>query len=245
MPEFDENKALAILLTDLGKKKRTENLLKIAEYCVYLRDRYGTWSELAKRVNISDERAHISAEMLREFGAILELPDEVKQMIKDNLIISVDIAYRISLLEQKSDKISLASTVVDKKLPASDVRAIVEYKMKNPNVTIDQATQRVLESKSKVVMHHIVIMELSETTLAALRKEAEKSRQSPENLTFAILGKKWNRDRILSFGMRGGDIILKLSEDGFKALQQKARISSVELKDLAENLIRNALQGTK
>jgi len=243
--QFDEVKALAILVTNLGKKKRSENLLKIAEHCTRLKEHYNSWTELAKRIKISDDRAHISAEMLREFGAILILPDEVKQMVKDDLITSVDTAYRISRLEHETDQISLAKAAVEKKLSASDVRAIVEYKTKNPNIAIDQAIQRVLESKAKVVTHHIVIMELTATTLETLRKQAEKSRQTVEKLTLEILEKKWNRDWLLSFGMRGSDIILKLSEEGFKTLQQEARSSRVELKDLAEKLIRKALGDTR
>jgi hypothetical protein len=243
--EFDENQAFAILLTNLGKKKRTVNLLKIAEYCMRLKERYGSWTELAKRIKISDERAHISAEMLREFGAVLRLPDEVKEMIKDNLITSVDTAYRISRLERDADKIILARAVVEKKLSASDVRAIVEYKLTNPNAAIERAVQRVLESKPKVVTRHIVIMELSPKTLEDLQKQAEKLRQTPDNLALMILSKKLKKKWILSFGMRGSDIIVKLSEDGFKALQQEAKVLHAQLKDVAENLIRNAFQSTR
>ena len=130
-------------------------------------------------------------------------------------------------------------------MTSSDVRDTIAYKIANSEVSIEKAIQRVLESKKKIVTHHIVIMELYETTLQSLRKEAEKLRQTLDNLALTILSNKWNKEWILSFGIRGSDIVVKLSEDGFKALQQEARASHVQLKDLAENIIRNALQGTK
>jgi len=241
LPKFDENEAFAILLTNLGKKKRTENLLKIAEYCVRLKERYGSWTELSKRIKISDERAHISPEMLREFGAILDLSEEVKMMIQKDMITSVDTAYRISRLKSKKDQIELANAVIKRKMSASDVRAVVEYKTKSRNIPVNEVVQRILESKTKVVTHHLIIMELQMNTYETLKREAQKRGQTAESLAFRILGEKWNKNEILSFGMRGSDIILKLAEDKFKALQQEARALHIELKDLAENLIRKAL----
>ena len=242
MSEFDEVKTLAILLTNLGKKKRSENLLKIAEYCVRLKERYNSWIELAKIIKISDDRAHISAEMLREFGTIVALPDDIKEMIRENLITSVDAAYRISRLENENDQKILAQATVDKNLSASDVRAIVEYKTKNPNVNMDQAIKRVLESKGKVVTHHIVIMELTEKTVETLKEEAEKLKQPVDKFVFEMLKKVWNKDWLLSFGMRDSDIILKVSDEGFKALQQEAKKFYVELKDLAEKIVQKELR---
>lgn len=242
MSEFDEVKAFAIIITNLGKKKRSENLLKIAEICARLKERYNSWTKLAKMIKISDDRAHISAEMLREFGMILTLPDDIKEMIRENLITSVDVAYRISLLENEDDQRILAKVTVDKKLSASDVRAIVEYKTKNPNVNMDQAINRVLESKGKVVTHHIVIMELTGKTVGTLKEKAEKLKQPVDKFAFEILKKVWNKDWLLSFGMRNNDIILKLSDEGFRALQQEAKKFHVELKDLAEKLIQKELK---
>ena len=237
MSESDEVKSLAILIVNLGKKKRNENLFKIAEHCIKLKERYNSWTKVAKMIKISDKRSHISAEMLREFGAIYTLPDEVKQMIKDGLITSVDIAYRLSLLKDKDAQISLAKIAVDKKLSASDIRAIIEYKLKNEDVTIEEATQRVLESKPKVVSRHIVIMELSDETVENLKKRAEKLKQPIDKLVFDLISRKWNKNWLLSFGMRDSDIIIKVSEEGFRVLQQEAKELQVEMKDLANTII--------
>ena len=236
--EFDEVKAFTTLLTNLGKKKRTANLLEIAEYCGRLRKRYGSWAKLAERIQISEQRPHISSEMLREFGSILTLPNEVKQSIRNNMITSVDICYRISKLENTQDQKALATAVVDQKLSTSEVRAIVEYKLNNPSVTMEHTIKRVLESKAKVVTHHIVIMELRNETFRILKEKADALMTTPKDLALAILREKIKPEWIVSFEVRGSDLFLRVLEDGFKVLEKKAEKMDIELKDLADKLIR-------
>jgi hypothetical protein len=87
-------------------------------------------------------------------------------------------------------------------------------------------------------------MELSKTTLEALNKQAEKLRQTSDSLAITMLSKKWSREWILSFGIRGGDFIIKISEEGFRALQKSAQNANVSLKDLADKELRNLLSAT-
>ena len=239
-PEFDEVKAFATLVTNLGKKKRTENLLKLAQYCVDLKKLYGSWAKLAERIKISEERSHISPEMLREFGAVMELPEEVKEMVKNNMITSVDIAYRISRLENSEDQLCIAKTVVQQGLSTSDVRAIVEYKTKNPHVALEDATERVIKSKTEVVTRHVVIMELQKNTFDKLREKAKAMKINISNLVLSMLRARVKAEWILSFGIRGTDVIMKLSEDGFKAFKREAQVLKVPLKDVADEVIKEA-----
>lgn len=236
--EFRETQELAKTLVNVKTKKRLEPAHITGERLKRLYKFYGSW-------DVVGEKLDISREMIREFTETTKLPPEVKKLFEDNTMFNVDVAYRITKLERDEDKISLAKALFDHNMTSSDVRDTIAYKIANSEVSIEKAIQRVLESKKKIVTHHIVIMELHETTLQSLRKEAEKLRQTLDNLALTILSNKWNKEWILSFGIRGSDIVVKLSEDGFKALQQEARASHVQLKDLAENIIRNALQGTK
>lgn len=236
--EFDEVKAFTTLLTNLGRKKRTANLLEIAEYCGFLKERYGSWARLAERIQISENREHISSEMLREFGSILTLPDEVKQMIRDNKITSVDVCYRISKLTNSEDQKALAAAVVDQGISSSDVRAAVEYKLNNPDVSVEHAARRVLESKTKVVTHHVVIMELRSETFTALKEKADALVATPKKIALEILTEMMKPEWIVSFGIRGNDLFLRVVEDGYKALDKTAEKMKVELKDLADALIR-------
>jgi len=240
-PEFDEIKAFATLVTNLGKKKRTENLLKLAQYCVDLKKLYGSWAKLAEKIKISDARSHISSEMLREFGAVMELPEEVKEMVKNNVITSVDIAYRISRLKNSEDQARLAKAVAQQSLSTSDVRAVVEYKTKSPYVTLEDAIERVIKSKTKVVTRHVVIMELQKNTFDKLRNEAKAMKINIDDLALSMLRARVKNDQILSFQMRGIDIIMKLSEDGFNAFRKEAQSSKVPLKDIADKVIKEAL----
>jgi len=242
--EFDENEAFAILLTNLGKTKRNANLLTIAECCVRLKERYGSWGKLAKRIVINNKRAHIDEETLREYGTIVGLPDEIKRLIKDGKIASMDKAFRISCLKGREDQIKLAKAIIQNNLSTSDVRAIVEYKTKNPDIALEQAIDRVLDSKTRVVTYHIVIMELRTETLEALRKEAKNVKKTLEDLVFIILSERWKKNWIISFGMRGNDLIFKLSENGFRTLQKMAKTMHLQLKDLADNELRCKLSVT-
>jgi hypothetical protein len=241
-PEFDEVKAFATLITNLGKKKRTENLLKLAEYCVHLKKLYGSWARLAEKIRINDVRPHISPEMLREFGVVVDLPEEVKEMIKNKLITSVDVAYRISRLKNSEDQTLLAKKIIQERLNTSDVRAIVEYKTKNPHVTLEGAAERVIRSKAKVVIRHIAIMELQKDVVNRLRQEAKAMKVNMNDLVLSILRARVKTTFILSFGMRGTDIIMKLSDDGFHAFKKEAQILKVPLKDVANKMIKEALK---
>jgi len=232
--EFDENEAFAILLTNLGKTKRNKNLLIIAECCVRLKERYGSWGKLAKKIVINNNRAHIDEETLREYGTIVTLPGEIKQLIEDGKITSMDKAFRISTLDERKDQIALAKAIVQRNLYTSDVRAIVEYKKKNPGVTLKQTIDRVLASKTRFVTYHVIVMELQKKTVEALKKEAKNLKKTSEELIFMMLNERWKKTWIISFGMRGDDIIFKLSEDGFRTLQKMAETMHIQLKDLAD-----------
>jgi ParB-like chromosome segregation protein Spo0J len=226
----------------LGKKKRLGNLLEIAEACRYLKELYGSWPKVAKRINICEDREHISAEMIREFGLLLKLPEEVKRMIKENKITSVDIGYWLSLLRNPEDQISLAREILNQGLKSKDVRAIVRYKNTNPDVSIEEAMRRVLKSKTRVVKHHIVIMELQDETLQALQEGAKKTNSTPEDLAIKMMKKQLKPEWIVSFRMHEKDIFIRLLEKGFQALKEEAKRLNVPLKDLADSLIQNQMR---
>jgi len=233
--EFDEAKELAMTLVNVKTRKRLEPAHTTGERLLRLYKLYGAWDAVEKKLDISSE-------MRREFTETTKLPQKVKKIFEDNYMFHVDIEYRITKLKEDEDKTRLAKAIVDQNLTSLDVRDIVTYKIANSEASIEKAIQRVLESKTKVVTHHVVVMELDKKTLADLENEKEKLKRPLEDLALASLSKGLNKEWILSFGMRGGDIIVKLSEEGFKELQKKARSSGVQLKDLANLLIKNGLR---
>jgi hypothetical protein len=236
MIEFQETQELAKTLVNVKTKKRLEPAHITGERLKRLHEFYRSW-------DIVGEKLDLNREMIREFTeTTAKLPPTVKKLFEDNSMFKVDIAYRITELEKDEDKTGLARAVVSNSLSSADVRDIVAYKTANSGVSIPEAISRVLESKKRTVTHHIVIMELSETALQSLRREAERRGQTLDNIALTIIGKKWNKAGILSFGISGSDIVIKLTEDGFKTLQQEARASHLQIKDLAENLVRSALR---
>jgi len=230
MTEFNEAKELATSLVNVKTKKRSEPAHVTGDRLIRLHQFYGSW-------DVVREKLDISGEMLREFTETTKkLPKDAKKLFEDNSMFKVDVAYRITKLNSNEDMTSLAKTILDQKLTSLDVRDIVAYKIANSELSMEEAIRRVLESKKKVVTHHVVIMELGKGTLESL----EKSKQAVDVLVLAILKKELKKEWILSFGMRGTDIIVKLSEEGFKELQKKTHSSGVALKDFANHVIQKS-----
>jgi len=232
MTEFHEAKELATSLVNVKTRKRSEPAHVTGERLIRLYEFYGSW-------NAVSEKLDISREIIREFTETTKkLPKEAKKLFEDNSMFNLDVAYRITKLNNAEDIICLAKNIVEKGLTSLDVRDIVAYKISNSHVSIDEAILRVLGSKKKVVTHHIVIMELEKNTLDRLKE----LKRSVDDTVLAMLEKEWKKESLLSFGMRGSDIIIKLSEEGYRELQKKANSSGVALKDFANYIIQNGLK---
>lgn len=231
--ELTEEKALAILASNLKRKKRNVDMITIAECINYLKELYGSWGEVTRR-------ADVSYEMLREFRATLELPDEVKRLVKARMIDSVEVAEEISKLDGAERQIKLAENFVRQKLTTKDVRDTVQYAKANPNLPIEKCIQRVLASKPVVEKRYMVVMELRNSTLQTLKKEAEKLSLSTEDLVGSIV-EDLRVENLIACDTRGKIIAITVGEDGLMALKGKARKLNVDLEELAETIVENWL----
>lgn len=236
--EFREAKELATALTNVKTKKRLEPAHVTAERLERLYRFYKSW-------DILGEKLDVSREMLREFAATKKLPEGVKRLLEANNIFNVDIAYRITKLRDDQDKLGLTKALIENDLTSSDVRDIIAYRTANPEISMEKATQRVLESKNKTVTHHIIIMELSEAAFEALKKKAEKKEETSESLVLKLLARKWSKEQLLSVTMRGSDLIIKVSEGTYEGLRRRAENSNVKLKDLADFELQKMLVTTE
>lgn len=231
--EKTEEKALAILASNLKRKKRTVDMITIAECINYLKELYGSWREVTRR-------ADVSYEMLREFRATLELPDEVKRLVKARMIDSVEVAEEISKLDGAERQIELAKNFVSQKLTTKDIRDTVQYAKANPNLSIEKCVRRVLASKPVVEKRYMVVMELRNSTLQTLRKEAEKLSLTTEDLVKSIV-EDLKVENLISCETRGKIIAITVGEGGLTALKGKARKLNVDLEELAETIVENWL----
>lgn len=230
--KLTEEKALAILASNLKRKKRNVDMLTISECIDYLRELYGSLREV-------ERRAGVSSEMLREFLLVKKLVERLPNLqrrIELREIDSVEVVEEIWKVKGIERQKELVENIARLKLATKDVRSVVQYVNASPNLSIENCIRRVLESKAIVEKRFMVVMELKNSTLEGLRKEAEKLSVSVEDLARSILENLKIKD-IISYDMRGKLIALTVLEDGLKVLKEKAKELKIALEDLAETII--------
>lgn len=170
MKSLDETTALAILFANTKRKKRTADLVSVAEACQYLAELYESKKAVAERVGLS-------AEMVREFLAILHLPTEVKDMIRSRQIDRLDVAYRIAQLNDADKQLQMAKEVRDVK--TEDVRDIARL-TRRTGLPAEEAKRRVLESKIKGL--HVFIIDFDDMEYRKITDYARAKRMNPAQL---------------------------------------------------------------
>lgn len=176
MRKLDEVTALAIVFASTKRTKRSVDLITVAESLEYLVGLYkGSVKDVAEKVGLSTE-------MIREFRRLLKLPEEVRKLIASRQIDRVDVAYRISMLEDPAQQIAAAKKVAG--LPSKDVRDILRL-MQKANLSAEESRRMVLESKPKNL--HIFVMDLDDETYAAIIEEAKSRDTDPAELAKRII----------------------------------------------------------
>lgn len=161
---LDENKALAIIFANTKRKKRTADLITVAEAFEYLFQLYGSQKELSRKVNLSTE-------MIREFRKILTLPFEVKQMIRNKVIDSQDIAYRISKIKDPPKQIQTAKQILQ--MPSKDVRDM-ELLISNTGLTPNKSKKQVIESRLKGL--HVFMIDFEDGEYEEILEQSRKAK---------------------------------------------------------------------
>lgn len=170
MKELDEQTALALLFGNTKRKRRTKDLISIAEACKYLVGVYGSQRILGEKVGLSSE-------MVREFLKILTLPQEVQEMIRCRKIDSIDVAYQISMLDTSKKQVEAAKQVAD--LQTNDVRDIRRL-ITSAGLSANESKKKILESKLR--RFHLFIVDLDDTQYSAIVEQAKKRKANPSDL---------------------------------------------------------------
>jgi hypothetical protein len=234
MPTEEED--LATLIVNLKTRRKKEDLLKIAESCKRLRELYGSYTKVARKVGLN------SGEMIREFEALLKLPKDVKRLIRTGKLQSVVAGYWISKMKRsEQDKVKLALILVKQKLTAHDVRDIVSFANGVPDEPIEECVKKVLESKM-VEKQYLFSMKLEDAALQILRQNAKMLGTTPESLAKRIIQEIAEPKNIVLFEIRNNLIIIRVREEGFRALNKTAKDLKVGFEDLAEILVKTRLQ---
>ncbi len=178
MNEIDEEKMLARLYLNLkGAKKKQDNWFDIAQDCKQLRDYYGSAKKVADKIGVSYE-------LIRALLKLTALPDEVKELIKDDKIL-FDVAQRIARINGNERRVEVARAVVG--LSAHDARDLIQYAKKYPKEPLDNFKKRVTEGKDRIEKVNLAIIPLKEEIYSYLKAEGQKNNVSPEKLILLIL----------------------------------------------------------
>lgn len=177
MKVLDEETALAILFANTKRKKRTDDLLTIAKACEYLINlsKYGSQKAVAKTIGISSE-------MIRQFLSALKLPDEVRELVSERKIDSVDVVKEIAAIKDPLEQIAVAHAFVNSlSKDARDIKRLV----KNISFPVEEAKKMVLDAKPKGL--HIFVMDFDDEMYQAILTHAKISKVKPVELVRKIV----------------------------------------------------------
>jgi len=177
MKALDEQRALAIVFANTKRKKRTEDLVTIAEAFDHLVKLYGSRRAAARKVGLS-------AEMVREFLKILSLSAEVKQLVRTRKIDRLDVAYKISILPNREEQIKAARQSVG--LSTDDVRDVKRL-MSSAGMSAEESKKKVLESRLRGL--HLFVMDFDDEQYKQLMSQAREERMDPAELVKQVVSR--------------------------------------------------------
>jgi len=167
MKDLDENTALAVLFANTRRKRRTTDLISVAEACHYLKGLYRSQRAVAEKVGLSSE-------MIREFLALRSLPGEIKSMVRAREIDRLDVAYRIAMIRDPARQLDMAKKVATE--PTKDVRDIARL-LGATDLSVEESRERVRESKFKGL--HIFVIDFDDEEYRTISARAQSLRVKP------------------------------------------------------------------
>jgi len=136
---------------------------------------YGSQKAVAERVGLSSE-------MVREFRKVLTLPQEVQDMLRTRQIDRLDVAYRISMLNDPDEQVRVARETAG--LPTEDVRDVGRV-VSTAGLSAEAARKKVLESKLEGL--HVFVLDFDDQQYRAIVERANVSKTPPPELVKQVV----------------------------------------------------------
>lgn len=161
----DEETDLAILIANLKGTKKKDWFATASACRRQLRRCQNSYKKVAKQVGVHQET-------IREVDSINDLPIKAQQILLSDGK-GLDKAYRISTkIEGAKKQVEIAKVVTD--LSAHDARKVIEYVVRNPELSIRRCKEKIMKAKTTVEKIFAVFVSLNESDFKKLK---EKSRQ--------------------------------------------------------------------
>lgn len=230
MGEIELNlKILAKIGKGTKRKKREINDLEIAEEINSLYKKYNSLDKVASLLKLSPE-------MVRQIKSLTTLENEVKKLYSSGALKGYDIGYRISKLQGK-DQVILAKYIVDKNLFSDDVRAIVKYKIDNPEIPIEEVINKVIQSKDQQI--YIAYLGIEKNIFEKFLSKI-KNRDATRAVR-SIFKRVVPSEFITTFELNGRVVIIKVTREGLREMRRKTKELKVPLAKLADALVKEYL----
>jgi len=182
MSRLSEDKALAIVFANTRRKKRTENLMTVAEAFEHLAQQCGSQKSVAEKVGLSSE-------MVREFRRLLGLPPEIQELVRSRKIDRLDVAYRLSMVSDPEEQLKMAREAAG--LITDDLRDLRHLVQAGSDT---RKSKRVLE-RSKLRDLNVFVLDFEHSDYAEIRAHARKAATEPAQLLKDIITRWLRRHR--------------------------------------------------
>ena len=202
------DRALALLISSTKRRNRHVSLIEVGEALETAKSHLGTLSAVGERIGLSGK-------MLGQFSKVNQLCEEVRDLVADRTIDSVDMVAHLARLNDK-DQAEVSSRCVSDRWGTNDVRAFVELRKNNPISSSQEIGDKVFSSKTK-----------HEFAFEFVRRGA-----SDVDSIKANLEKYLPRDAIKSVEIHGSKGIVVVDSSGHDAMKREAKVRNVPIRNL-------------
>lgn len=184
---MDKDEALSICFANL-KGSKDKDLLATAHALQFLKDlpEYGSNEKVGAAVGVSRE-------IVREFVGLLRLPKQVWPFFADKKL-GLDQGRRLGQVHKRRPKAVMETAQALIKLNEADSRALVEYIMNRPELSVAEAKRTVLDARTVTEREYHVIALLNEEQYRVLKRKAVARKVPVDQLVTAIVA-DWLRGR--------------------------------------------------
>ncbi len=176
---FNRSTALAVCFANL-KGSRDKDLLRTAHALKYLKGLPDVKSN--ERVA---EQVGVSAEIVRQFIALLDLPPSIQGRI-DQKTLGLEQGRRLWQLQRSRPDIVEDAAEAMVSMTAMEARDFVEFLRRNSTASVETAVSTLEDAKAVTTREHLICALVSESEYQVLAEHCKKRRITVNDLITAI-----------------------------------------------------------
>lgn len=179
--KINEDKLLAIIYTNFkGRGQQRDDWIYIAEKLNELKKIHGSDGKVASNLGLSRE-------MVRSTLKLLDLPEEIKKLIREKKI-TQDLGWRLLGIKNEKIRVQVAKEIIG--LNSHDARDMIRFAKNNPQTPISEQIDRLKINRKKNARLNLVILSLDEYEYEKLFKISKEKNVSVNKLVSDLI-KSW------------------------------------------------------